>query len=145
MPGPAGNPNARRRNARVGVQMLPAEGRQGPPPAWPAMPKPSKAEADTWRYLWGLPHAAMWDKLRMHRVVARYARLLVAAESSADGLAAAGECRQMEDRLGLSPKAMRGLLWDIPADEVAERRTEQAPAAPRRRLKVAGGDAVVAD
>jgi hypothetical protein len=32
------------------------------------------------------------------------------------------EARQFEDRLGLTPKAMRMLLWEIVADEVTEQR-----------------------
>jgi hypothetical protein len=32
------------------------------------------------------------------------------------------EARQLEDRLGLTPKAMRLLLWEIASDELAERR-----------------------
>lgn len=35
MPGPAPNPNARRRNATVPMTKLPAEGRRGRTPAWP--------------------------------------------------------------------------------------------------------------
>jgi hypothetical protein len=36
--GPAPKPNARRRNATVPMVELPADGRQGPPPAWPLLP-----------------------------------------------------------------------------------------------------------
>lgn len=35
VPGPPPNPNARRRNARVTMTKLPAEGRHGAPPPWP--------------------------------------------------------------------------------------------------------------
>lgn len=35
MPGPPGNPNAIRRNPRVGVVVLPAGGRKGRTPTWP--------------------------------------------------------------------------------------------------------------
>lgn len=35
MPGPPPNPNRRRRNATIALTQLPAEGRQGEPPAWP--------------------------------------------------------------------------------------------------------------
>lgn len=131
MPGPAPNPNARRRNARVGVQILPAEGRTAPAPAWPGDSEPAM-----WAELWSLPQAVMWERMRLHHVVARYCSVLLTP-----GIPAAGEARQLEDRLGLNPKAMRTLMWEIAADEVGEKRDEAKPA-PRRRLKVVGGDAV---
>jgi hypothetical protein len=38
--GPAGNPNAIRRNTRVGLIQLPAGGRTGRTPNWPLPPDP---------------------------------------------------------------------------------------------------------
>ena len=72
-------------------------------------------------------------------MVARYVEMLVQAERDLDDiddiddpklyaamLAAqtrlAPELRQLEDRLGLNPLAMRRLEWVIAADEVAEKR-----------------------
>jgi hypothetical protein len=43
------------------------------------------------------------------------------------------EARQLEDRLGLTPKAMRMLLWEIVSDEVAEQRQETSDV--RSRIK----------
>jgi predicted ArsR family transcriptional regulator len=64
-------------------------------------------------------------------VVARYARLVIAAERlDKDTMS---EARQLEDRLGLTPKAMRLLLWEIAADEVAVQRQDSAGA--RGRIK----------
>lgn len=40
MPGPAGNPNAVRRNARVGLIVLPSEGNTGRLPKWPLPENP---------------------------------------------------------------------------------------------------------
>ena len=40
----------------------------------------------------------------------------------------------LEDRLGLTPKSMRMLLWEITADEVGEKRGETASDA-RSRIK----------
>lgn len=42
----------------------------------------------------------------------------------------------LEDRLGLTPKALRMLMWQIAPDEVAERRQESAGA--RGRIKAVG-------
>ena len=43
------------------------------------------------------------------------------------------EARQLEDRLGLTPKAMRMLLWEIVTDEVTEKRSQATGA--RDRVK----------
>lgn len=108
-----------RRNARVGTRKLPAEGRQGLPPAWP-LDGCTGPESILWGQLWATPQAVAWEELAWSRVVARYVRVAIAAEElQKDALA---EARQLEDRLGLSPKAMRILLWEIVTDEVAEQR-----------------------
>lgn len=138
MPGPAPKPDARRRNAPLAnTTKLPSEGRSGDTPPWPlASPEPS-----IWADLWGTPQAVAWERLGWSRVVARYAAVLqVSEEGMSVGLL--GEVRQLEDRLGLSPMAMLRLRWEISSDEVAEKRTEKAPAATsaRRRLKVADSD-----
>ena len=141
--GPPPNPNARRRNARVGVVRLPAGGREGDPPVWP-LPRPTVYERRVWAELWALPQAVAWERLGWTRVVARYVRVLKLADTG--NLPASAEARQFEDRLGLTPKAMRSLMWEVAADEVAQARVDAQPAGRvRRRLKVVGGDAVAAD
>lgn len=123
-----------RRNARVGPLRLPAEGRDGAAPSWPL----SGAEDDdcdarrVWDELWATPQAVAWERLGWTRVVARYARLVIAAERLDKD--AMSEARQLEDRLGLTPKAMRLLLWEIVSDEVGEKRTESGATA-RGRIK----------
>jgi hypothetical protein len=93
-----------------GVLVLPAEGRKGVSPKWP-MPDPATpAEKELWRELWHTPQAVEWERL--------------------------GWSRELEDRLGLTPKAMRLLLWTISVDEVAEKR--QGPSAAetaRKRIR----------
>jgi hypothetical protein len=119
-----------RRNSRVGPLRLPAEGRGGPTPSWP-LSGPEDAESRVWSELWATPQAVAWERLGWTRVVARYARLVVAAEDlNKDALA---EARQLEDRLGLTPKAMRLLLWEIVADEVQQQRETSSNA--RGRVK----------
>jgi len=56
--------------------------------------------------------------------VARYVRVLCAAELVNASPTALSEARQMEDRLGLSPMSLLRLRWAIVDDEGAE-----APAA----------------
>jgi hypothetical protein len=135
MPGPAPKPaeQRRRRNAPLANTVkLPAEGRSGVPPAWPL----GGAEPISWPALWATPQAAAWERLGWTWVVARYARALEHANVGNVGVMA--ECRQLEDRLGLSPMAMLRLRWEIAADEVQEQRDVSAPAGPVRRLTVAG-------
>jgi hypothetical protein len=137
-----GNPPKKdpvRRNARVGPLKLPAEGRDGPPPKWPLPGKMRAGELAVWRDLWSTPQAVAWERFRWARTVARYCRLEALLERdvkepmSAEKLA---EVRQLEDRLGLNPKAMRLLLWEVVGDELAQKREErQSGESARGRLK----------
>lgn len=112
MPGPPPKKNARRRNARPEWRQLPAAGRTGKPPKWPLEGRRSKALDALWVELWSAPQAVAWEELGWTRLVARYARLLLAAERSNATAALLGEVRQLEDRLGLSPMAMKRLQWE---------------------------------
>lgn len=122
-----------RRNARTGPLKLPAEGRPGDPPAWPLPGKMSVAETAAWAVLWATPQAVAWERLGWTRTVARYCRVMVEAERRNAPAKALMEARQLEDRLGLTPKAMRMLLWEVTADEVGEQR--QASEGVRGRIK----------
>lgn len=119
MPGPPPNPNARRRNKRPEWRTLPATGRAGDPPEFP-LPRPSVAVRVLWIDLWRTPQAVAWDALGWTRLVARYAKLLIAAEKSNATAAILAEVRQLEDRLGLSPMAMKRLQWEIGDVPVAQ-------------------------
>lgn len=129
----------RRRNARSGPLRLPAEGRVGDAPAWPLSPA-SDEESSAWSDLWHSPQAVAWERLGWFRTVARYCRVMVAAEQREAPAALLAQATSMEDRLGLTPKAMRLLLWEVVPDEVSEQRAAK-PAA-KRRLKAVDGDAV---
>ena len=120
-----------------GPTRLPAEGRQGPPPQWPLADKMSAAEESAWAELWATPQAVAWARLGWTRTVARYCRVMVAAESPEATAALLAQAVALEDRLGLTPKAMRLLLWEIAVDEVTEKRTEKAAGA-RGRIKAVG-------
>ena len=111
--GPAPNPHARRRNARPAFRRLPAVGRQGEAPAWPLGGRASTGELALWAQLWRSPQATAWEEMGWVRTVARYARITVAAEKPRAIAAVMSEARQLEDRLGLNPKAMRSLGWEI--------------------------------
>ncbi len=141
MPGPAPKQDPVRRNARTGPLLLPAEGRKGSAPAWPLSERPTADERAAWVQLWKTPHAVAWETLGWTRTVARYCRALVIAETEmAPSMLA--QVSNMEDRLGLTPKAMRMLLWQIVTNEVADKRDEKAAKASatsaRGRLKAVG-------
>jgi hypothetical protein len=90
------------------------------------MLEPSEAELALWADLWRTPQAVAWFELGWSRVVARYVRLLIQSENpdvdspAYAGVALLGEVRQLEDRLGLTPLAMRRLQWEMePAQQEA--------------------------
>ena len=145
----AGRPpsfNPKRTNARVGVVQLPAEGREGEPPPWPLPGRTLKAERDCWEMLWHTPQAVAWERLGWTRTVARYCRVLVESEKRDAHPAVRTEARQLEDRLGLTPKSMRLLLWTVVEDEVTAKRegvnagTEDDTRADERRRRIRAVD-----
>lgn len=118
-----------------GVLVLPAGGRKGDAPDWPLAQAAEYPEWKLWRELWSTPQAVEWERQGWTRVVARYVRYCLAAEALEKD--AMSEARQLEDRLGLTPKAMRLLLWTISTDEVAEKR-ETTAADARQRIRAVG-------
>jgi hypothetical protein len=133
MPGPPPKLDPIRRHARTGPVKLPAEGRTGDVPEWPLPGRTTAIERDAWAQLWRTPQAVVWEKLGWTRTVARYCRVMVEAERPKAAMTARAEARNLEDRLGLTPKAMRMLLWEVVSDEVAEKRQEPSDA--RSRIK----------
>jgi hypothetical protein len=121
-----------------GITLLPAGGREGAPPLWPGPGAATLAEQDRWARLWTTPQAVAWERMGegTHLEVARYVRLLVAAEDPEAKPATHAQATALADRLGLTPKSMRLLLWQITPDEVAERREARPnPRSARGRIK----------
>lgn len=110
------------RKRGTGPVKLPAEGRKGDVPPWPLGGRPNAAEKAAWADLWRSPQAVAWERLGWTRTVARYCRVMVMAEKRDVTPALLAQATALEDRLGLTPKAMRLLLWEIVADEVTEQR-----------------------
>jgi hypothetical protein len=110
------------RKSRVGPLLLPAAGRAGQPPRWPLPGREDPFELAAWAQLWATPQAVAWERLGWIRTVARYCRVMVAAEQPDATAALLAQATSLEDRLGLTPRAMRMLLWQIAPDEVAEKR-----------------------
>jgi hypothetical protein len=94
------------------------------------------AEREAWAQLWATPQAVAWEQLGWVRTVGRYCRVMVEAEKRDATAALLAQAVALEDRLGLTPKAMRLLLWQIAADEVAEKREQ--PASVRGRIRAVG-------
>ncbi len=128
----------RRRNAPMANTLkLPRAGRQGAPPAFPGTL--NAYDAQVWADLWRTPMAVAWELDNNVRTVARYLRVMRAAEDALSegevNAAALGEVRQLEDRLGLTPMARLRLRWEIDdSDDVAAARAATG-SRPRRRLK----------
>jgi hypothetical protein len=96
-----------------------------------------KLERAMWSRMWKMPQATRWDNC-VHRV-ATYVRLQVRADLGDDD--ALKLLLPLDDRLGVSPKAMAALRWEVERAEDAEqrgarRRSGAAPAKPQ-----SGGDA----
>lgn len=119
MPGPPPKKNARRRNARPDWVTLPIEGRKGKTPRWPLSGRTPAGWADIWRK----PQAVMWEKNGDVLLVARYVRLRNLSQDPASlesvNVSVLNELRQLEDRLGLSPMALKRLQWEIGDAEAA--------------------------
>ena len=114
MPGPAGKRGGNRNGVNAYVNhLLPAGGRKGKAPAWPF---PGRAPAG-WAELWRRPQAVMWEQNQSELAVARYLKLRhLIDEAIEDGSAKPAhfsELRNTEDSLGLSPKGMQNLKWEI--------------------------------
>lgn len=120
-----------------GPTILPAEGRKGDPPPWPLADSMDDDECDAWVQLWSTPQAVAWETLGWTRTVARYCRVMVAAEDREATAAILAQATALEDRLGLTPKAMRLLLWSVASDEVGQKR-QQPVAGARGRIKAVG-------
>jgi hypothetical protein len=131
---PSYNP-ARGFRARSGVLRLPAEGRTGPPPPWP-LASSTAAERRRWAHVWSSPQAVAWERLRIEELVARYVRLVLRCEKRDASAFLQQQAIALEDRLGLSPRSMRLLLWDITEDEVANRWTNAAERTGRVRDRI---------
>lgn len=145
MPGPAPKhpDERRRRNAAPTMVQLPAEGRKGAAPRWP-LGKTQKGETDAWRAVWKTPQSVAWERMGpgVVRTVARYVRLLVEAEKPGASSTLAGEVRQLEDRLGLTPMAMLRLRWEIVQNETAVAASEESAKKARSRMRAVDPDAV---
>lgn len=117
--GPAPTSTERSHKAQAdGWATLPADGREGPLPAFP-LDAPSAREMDLWERLWDTPQAVMWEQLHQDFEVASYVRLLAIAEKPRASAIIWSQVKQFAESLGLSVSGMQRNRWTIskPAED----------------------------
>lgn len=131
MPPAPKHPSQRvRRNKDVPMNQLPAEGRTGRTPTWPISPA-TPDELKAWKSVWRLPQAVVWERHHLERIVARYVRLMVAAESPDAPVTMQGQVVKLEEHLLLTPHHLKQARYEIVvSDEPKQAAT--APSAVRR-------------
>ncbi|QDH92106.1 minor tail protein [Streptomyces phage Dubu] len=145
--GPAPTSTERSHKAKAtaeGWTTLPADGRDGPLPAWPLI-SPSDREMDLWERLWESPQAVMWETLHLDFEVASYVRLLARAETPRSSAIIWGQVKQLAESLGLSASGMARNRWTIGAvnddtDTDAPQAAVSAVADLSARLKAVSGE-----
>ena len=131
--GPPPDPNAlRRERDKADWVTLPAEGRSGPPPAWP-LSAPTARERHFWTVMWAKPQAVMWERNGQEHEVAIYVRRLVAAEKRNAAVTLVTQVRQYADSLGLTIPGLRCNRWRIgtPASSTPKSDEPVVPFRPR--------------
>ena len=125
---PTPTENPRRRNARLPMNVLPAEGRRGRAPAWP-LPAKLPAEAKLWAEMWKKPQAIVWERQCIERVVARYVRMVVRSESDIEApITLLAAVASLEDRLMLNPISLKRAYYVIAGDDTVK--ADGTPAGP---------------
>jgi len=117
-PPPKDPTQRRRRNATPGFEQLDPDGRTAPAPGWP-FPPASEAEIAKWGELWSLPQAVKWEEQHAEDIVALYVRALIAVTQDLDAKLM-NEVRQLDNKLGISPLAMRNMRWEVAAKKIEE-------------------------
>ena len=123
---PPKDPKLRRRKSTPtpGFKRLPREGRTGDPPPWP-LTDPAPEETLQWNRLWRLPQALEWERMQCEDVVALYVRAFVVASKGVN-TKLLSEVRQLDSKIGLSPRAMRDLRWEVDDPQEEETTTPRA-------------------
>jgi hypothetical protein len=116
--GPLPKPDGERQRTNaptIPTTNLPAGGFQGPIPECPV--ELGAAGRRWWLWAWRTPQAAAWSPGDLY-VVGRRALLEDEVAKGGDVRGVSQAAVQLEDRLGLSAKAMAQLRWRIVEDEV---------------------------
>lgn len=114
----------RRRNATPGFLQIDPTPRTDPTPDWPLEPNAIDVIRDRemrrWEELWQLPQAREWERMQCYVTVALYARLEVLVALDMTNPKLLMELRQLDATIGISPRSILGLHWEIPVDPKAE-------------------------
>lgn len=115
--GPAPDPNALRRDRDAkDWTKLPAAGREGDAPEWPAeIAEPSLAELAMWRRLWAKPQALVWEADGVHDHVALYVRTFCFVGDGGASAPMLTALRQQADSLLLTIPALHAARYVIAA------------------------------
>jgi hypothetical protein len=95
---------------------LPPRGRRGKPPPCPRAYKLKPTGRAWWNWAWKTPQAAAWSTGDLYAIARRAMLEDELHKPTNESLTAAGvlrEIRELDDRLGLTPKAMAALRWRI--------------------------------
>lgn len=106
-------------NERADWTTLPAEGRDGPLPAFPLV-LPTEREMTIWERLWETPQATQWEAQGQEFEVASYVRLLVRAEMPKSSSMIWAQVKQFAESLGLSMSGMQRNRWVVGTVEGAD-------------------------
>lgn len=158
----------RRNAPTIPTTSLPASGRPGSAPKVPGWVELGKSGKGWWAWAWKTPQAAGWSDGNLPMVAQRASleddlsalaevegldfagmddgtkdaelrRTVQRVASLATGkLAILKECRELDDRLGLTPKGMAALRWTIVADTEPEQDDAEDDAAPPAHIRLAG-------
>lgn len=130
------HPNRRRTNPpTIPTTVLPATGRRGHSPKVPPFITLGKVGRAYWQWAWHTPQAAAWADGHEATVARRAELEELWTETKGDRLLA--EMRQLDDRLGLNPKAMAQLRWTIEQPEAEADKPADVAVADRWRRNAA--------
>lgn len=149
--GPLPDPGSARSERRgLKVTALPAEGFQGPAPAFP-LPDPGPRELHWWAWAWRTPQAAAWalpSQSWRVPIVAQWVRMFTRCEDPGAPASLYAQLHRLGDQVGLTTAGLREIGWQVAVDELAAVRREpvRGPAAvaydPREELRAQGGPGV---
>lgn len=114
---PLPQPTRRRTNAPT-IPTTTLVRRRGRAPRVPAHVTLGPAGRAWWRWAWSTPSASQWDESADVVVVARRAMLEDRLADPDAGAALFGQATQLDDRLGLTPKARAQLRWRVAGEAV---------------------------
>lgn len=137
MAGPLPTGTALRRNKpTIPTSELPVTGRTSPVPDPPMTYHFGPAAQDWWDWAWRTPQACGWDDGQLF-VVAGRAQIEDDIAASVDdpkhSLALKKERRELDNKLGMTPKGLADLRWKIVAAE--ESKVAGSPTRPKGRKR----------